>query len=61
MSQFWTSERATTFLSLKTFPRSSYFTFASGGYIIMMRPIAMGIEVAPIERPFTNSPTEGAR
>ncbi len=39
-----------TLVSLKTFPISSYRTFARGGYIIRIRPIAMGIEVVPTER-----------
>ncbi len=40
-----------TFRSRKTVPSSSYRTFASGGYIITIRPIAIGIEVVPTEKP----------
>jgi hypothetical protein len=32
-------------LFLKTFPISSYFTLARGGYIIRISPTAMGMEV----------------
>jgi hypothetical protein len=31
----------------KTVPISSYLTLASGGYIIRMRPTAMGMDVVP--------------
>ena len=47
MTQFWTSERPRTFLFLNTSPSSSYLTFASGGYIIKIRPMAMGMLVVP--------------
>ena len=47
MIQFWTSDRARTRVFLKTSPNSSYFTLASGGYIIRMRPAAMGMFVVP--------------
>ena len=33
----------------KTSPSSSYCTLASGGYIITIRPMAMGMEVVPME------------
>ena len=36
-----------TFLFRKTRPSSSYFTLASGGYIIRIRPMAMGMLVVP--------------
>ena len=48
MIQFCIRERLRTFLSLKTFPNSSYFTLARGGYIIRIRPMAIGIDVVPI-------------
>jgi len=48
--QFWTSDRARTRVFLKTSGSSSYFTFASGGYIMRMSPTAIGIEVVPTER-----------
>ncbi len=47
MTQFWTRERARTRVFLKTSPSSSYFTLASGGYIIRMSPMAMGMFVVP--------------
>ena len=43
--QFWNKDRAKTFLSLNTSIIFSYFTFAKGGYIIKIRPIAIGIFV----------------
>ena len=49
MIQFCTRESVSTFPLRKTSPISSYFTFASGGYIIRMRPTAMGREVVPTE------------
>jgi hypothetical protein len=39
------SERIFTFL--KTSGSSSYLTFANGGYIIKINPIAIGIFVVP--------------
>ena len=47
MTQFCTSESASTRLLRKTLPSSSYRTFASGGYIIRIRPTAIGIDVVP--------------
>ena len=47
ITQFCTSDSPSTFTLRKTSPSSSYFTFASGGYIIRMRPIAMGMLVVP--------------
>jgi len=43
---------------LNTSPSSSYFTLASGGYIMRIRPIAMGILVVPTWNLFQN-PTMG--
>ena len=45
MTQFCTSDNPSTFQLRNTSPSSSYFTFASGGYIIRMRPSAMGMLV----------------
>ena len=42
MIQFCTSDRPSTFQSRNTSPNSSYFTLASGGYIIRISPMAMG-------------------
>ncbi|MNP28461.1 hypothetical protein D3C76_1214250 [compost metagenome] len=47
MIQFCTKESSNTFQSLKTRPSFSYFTLANGGYIITIRPTAIGIEVVP--------------
>ncbi len=46
-TQFCTSESASTLPLRKTSGSSSYRTLASGGYIIRMSPMAMGIEVVP--------------
>src|SRR3546814_2107867 len=50
MIQFWISEIARTRLSSNTRGSSSYRTRASGGYIIRIRPMAMGMLVLPHER-----------
>ena len=47
MIQFRNSERLTTFKFVNTFPKCSYRTFASGGYIIVISPIAMSRFVVP--------------
>src|SRR5574344_261168 len=44
------SEVISTFLSAKTWPSSSYFTFAKGGNIIKISPIAKGILVDPTSK-----------
>ena len=59
--QFLTSDRPSTFVFWNTIPSSSYFTFASGGYIIRISPAAMGIEVDPTERPVIMPGTVGRR
>jgi hypothetical protein len=46
---------------LKTSPSSSYFTFARGGYIINIKPIAMGIFVVPLWNEFQNLVTPGKK
>src|SRR3954470_3360757 len=48
-NQFWNKDSKRTFQSLKTRHISSYFTFASGGYIMTINPIAIGIFVVPTE------------
>ncbi len=60
-TQFWTTERPSTFLSRKTSPSSSYRTFASGGYIIKISPMAMGIDVVPTENPVIAAGTAGTK
>ena len=47
ITQFWIKERVRTLKFLKTWGSSSYRTLARGGYIIRMRPMAMGILVVP--------------
>ena len=47
MTQFCTSDSPRTLKFLKTWPSSSYLTLARGGYIIRIRPMAMGMEVVP--------------
>ena len=41
--QFCTSESVSTLKLRNTLPNSSYLTFARGGYIIRIKPMAMGI------------------
>ncbi len=47
MIQFCTRESARIFLLAKTLGSSSYLTLASGGYIINIKPMAIGILVVP--------------
>lgn len=47
-NQFWTNEILSTFTFLKTSGSFSYLTFAIGGYIIRIKPIAIRIFVVPI-------------
>ena len=42
ITQFCTSDNPNTFQSRNTSPSSSYFTFASGGYIIRIKPDGNG-------------------
>jgi len=42
-------------LSLNTCGSSSYFTLASGGYIITIRPMAIGMLVEPTDRLFSQT------
>src|SRR5665647_2442468 len=46
--QFWKRENVNTFLFSVTFPISSYLTLANGGYIITIRPIAIGHDIVPV-------------
>jgi hypothetical protein len=50
--QFKIKEINKSFLLAKTLFNSSYFTFAKGGYIIKIKPMAMGILVEPLENLF---------
>ena len=47
ITQFCTSDNPSTFQSRNTSPSSSYFTLASGGYIMRISPMAMGMFVVP--------------
>ena len=42
-TQFWTSETSRMRRSWNTRPIPSYFTFAGGGYITRISPMAMGM------------------
>ncbi len=57
--QFWTRDNAITLTFLKTLPISSYLTRASGGYIMTIRPMAMGIDVVPQDRLLRKSANTG--
>ena len=46
--QFKRSETERILVSLKTFGKSEKLTLAKGGYIITIKPIAMGIFVVPL-------------
>ena len=59
--QFWKSDNNKTFQSLKTRHISSYFTLANGGYIINIKPIAIGIEVVPTSSLFIPVTTSGTK
>ena len=61
MTQFWMSDRPRILVFRKTSPSPSYFTLASGGYIIRIRPTAIGIDVVPTENPVKLFTTPGAR
>ena len=58
-TQFWTSESASTRLLRKTSGSSSYRTFVNGGYIMTMRPMAMGMEVVPTLKRLRNGTMPG--
>jgi hypothetical protein len=53
--QFWIRDRLRIFKLRKTPPNSSYFTFASGGYIIRINPIAIGMLVVLSGEDFNES------
>jgi hypothetical protein len=55
--QFCTKDRPSTRQLRKNLGSSSYFTLASGGYIIRINPMAIGIEVVPTESLLTAVPT----
>jgi hypothetical protein len=53
--QFWIRERPRILKFLKTPPNYSYLTFASGGYIIRIKPMAIGILVVLSGEDFNES------
>ena len=59
--QFNTNDAVSTLVFLNTLPIFSYFTFASGGYIIRIRPIANGIFVVPLENELINPDEDGIK
>jgi hypothetical protein len=60
-TQLRRSERERIFTWLKTRCSSSYFTRAKGGYIIRIRPSAIGIEVVPTWKAEIHAVDAGAR
>ena len=61
ITQFWTSDNASTRVLRKTSPSSSYFTLASGGYIIRISPTAIGIDVVPTDSRVMPRATDGQK
>ena len=59
ITQFSKSDNHSTFVFLKTAGNFSNFTFANGGYIINIKPIARGILVVPVEKELMNVPDDG--
>ena len=59
--QFRNNEAPKTLVSLNTPPIFSYFTFASGGYIINISPIANGLLVVPLEKELINPDDDGIK
>ena len=59
MIQFCTNDKVRIFRFLNTSGRSSYLTFARGGYIISINPMAIGIFVVPTWNLFQNSTIPG--
>ena len=61
MIQFSNKETPKTFVFLKTSFSLSYLTFANGGYIIRINPIAKGIFVVPDENELIKDDDEGIK
>jgi len=55
MIQFSSKDNPNTLWFLNTLPNSSYLTLVRGGYIITIKPMAMGIDVVSIDRLFKRS------
>jgi hypothetical protein len=60
-SQFCISESIKTRVFLNTSPSSSYFTLASGGYIIKIKPTAIGMFVVPLWKEFQKPTIPGKK
>ena len=61
MIQLSNKETPRTFVFLKTSFSLSYLTFAKGGYIISIKPIAKGILVVPEENELIKEDDEGIK
>ncbi len=61
MTQFCNSDRPRTFVLRKTSGRRSYFTLAKGGYIIRIRPMAIGMLVVPTWKRLMKASTPGTK
>jgi hypothetical protein len=61
MIQFIDNDRPNNLRFLKTRGSFSYLTFASGGYIIRIRPMAIGIFVVPELNEFQKSEIPGQK
>ncbi len=61
MIQLSNKEIPKTFVFLKTSLSLSYLTFAKGGYIISIKPIASGILVVPDENELIKDDEEGTK
>jgi len=59
--QFCSSDSSMTRRFCNTFPISSYRTLARGGYIMTIKPIAMGMEVVPTDIPLSQSENAGRK
>jgi hypothetical protein len=58
--QFCVSDKLSNLRFLNTKGIFSYFTFANGGYIIRIRPMAIGIFVVPVLNEFQKPEIPGA-
>src|ERR1035437_9202308 len=61
MTQFRINERLSILVSRKTSPIFSKRTFASGGYIMSINPIASGILVVPLEKELMKPAVDGIK
>ena len=61
ISQFCTRDKPRIFLFWNTSGISSYFTLAKGGYIITIKPMAMGMLVVPTWKLLMKDSVPGTR